>query len=64
MVYVKDCGIKYCNCFPHFEFYSVDFFEPTYSEMQFVEKAVWIKDFGINYFQVDGVSIFFLPLTS
>ena len=26
------------------------FFEPAYSEMQFVEKAVWIKDFGINYF--------------
>ena len=33
--------------------------------MQFVEKAVWIKDFGINYFLgVDGISIFFLPLTS
>ena len=33
--------------------------------MQFVEKAVWIKDFGINYFLgIDGISIFFLPLTS
>ena len=41
------------------------FFEPAYSEMQFVEKAVWIKDFGINYFLgIDGISIFFLPLTS
>ena len=38
------------------------FFEPAYSEMQFVEKVVWIKDFGINYFLgVDGISIFFLP---
>ena len=41
------------------------FFEPGYSEMQFVEKAVWIKDFDINYFLgIDGISIFFLPLTS
>ena len=41
------------------------FFEPVYSEMQFVEKAVWIKDFDINYFLgIDGISIFFLPLTS
>ena len=41
------------------------FFEPAYSEMQFVEKAAWIKDFDINYFLgVDGISIFFLPLTS
>ena len=41
------------------------FFEPAYVEMQFVEKTVWIKDFGINYFLgIDGISIFFLPLTS
>ena len=41
------------------------FFDSAYSGMQFVEKAVWIKDFGINYFLgVDGISIFFLPLTS
>ena len=41
------------------------FFEPAYSGMQFVEKAVWIKDFDINYFLgIDGISIFFLPLTS
>ena len=43
----------------------VAFFEPSYSEMQFVEKTVWIKDLGVNYFLgVDGISIFFLPLTS
>ena len=41
------------------------FFEPAYAQMQFVEKAVWVKDFGINYFLgIDGISIFFLPLTS
>ena len=41
------------------------FFEPSYSEMQFVEKVVWIKEFDINYFLgIDGISIFFLPLTS
>ena len=38
------------------------FFEPEYSEMQFVEEAVWIKDFDINYFLgIDGISIFFYP---
>ena len=26
------------------------FFDPSYSEMQFVEKTVWIQDLGINYF--------------
>ena len=51
--------------FPHFEFNSFVFFEPAYSEMQFVEKAVWIKGLDINYFLgIDGISIFFLPLTS
>ena len=41
------------------------FFDPSYSEMQFVEKTVWIQDLGINYFLgIDGISIFFLPLTS
>ena len=41
------------------------FFDSAYSGMQFVEKAVWIKDFDINYFLgIDGISIFFLPLTS
>ena len=40
-------------------------FESEFSEMQFVEKVVWIKDFGISYFLgIDGISIFFLPLTS
>ena len=41
------------------------FFEPAYSEMQFVEKGLWIKDFSIYYFLgIDGISIFFIPLTS
>ena len=35
----------------------VAFFEPSYSEMQFVEKTVWIRDLSINYFLgVDGIS--------
>ena len=41
------------------------YFERSVYDMQFVEKMVWITDFDINYFLgVDGISIFFLPLTS
>lgn len=40
-------------------------FDPSNGEMQFVESAAWIRDFGIRYsLGVDGVSLFLVLLTA
>ena len=40
-------------------------FEPDVTRPQFLEKAVWIKDFGISYaLSVDGISLFLVLLTT
>jgi NADH-quinone oxidoreductase subunit M len=43
----------------------VDAFKLGTSAMQFVEKAAWISRFNVNYhLGVDGISLWFLPLTA
>ena len=40
-------------------------FDSTLEGFQFIEKADWIADLGINYHVgIDGISLFFLPLTN
>ncbi|MDA0655514.1 MAG: NADH-quinone oxidoreductase subunit M, partial [Proteobacteria bacterium] len=40
-------------------------FDSTRADFQFVEKAVWIKSFGISYhIGVDGISLFFVLLST
>jgi NADH-quinone oxidoreductase subunit M len=40
-------------------------FDPTSATMQFIEKRVWVRDWGISYFMgVDGISIFLVLLTT
>ncbi|MBW1973640.1 MAG: NADH-quinone oxidoreductase subunit M [Deltaproteobacteria bacterium] len=40
-------------------------FNETTSKMQFVEKASWIKQYGISYFVgIDGISLFLVLLTT
>ena len=39
-------------------------FQSGFASMQLVERFFWIKSLGISYFLgVDGISIFFIPLT-
>ena len=40
-------------------------FDANTAEMQFVEKAIWIKTFGISYYiGIDGISLFLVLLTT
>src|SRR5437868_3531095 len=40
-------------------------FDNSFHGMQFVEKAIWIARFNINYFVgIDGLSLWFVPLTA
>jgi len=40
-------------------------FDPTTAEMQFVERAAWLPDFGVNYHMgVDGISMLFVLLST
>jgi NADH-quinone oxidoreductase subunit M len=40
-------------------------FDPTTASMQFIEKHVWVKDWGISYYLgIDGISLFLVLLTT
>ena len=41
------------------------YFDPSTAAMQFIEKHVWVKDWGISYFiGIDGISLFLVLLTT
>jgi len=40
-------------------------FDPSTADMQFVERATWIADYGVSYYLgIDGISLWFVLLTA